>query len=155
VLDDQVRTADRKAVEAPAACSIAALHIVEMVCSVGGRRMHLWRAVHDEGEVLDLVVQPRRDTEPAQKLLRWLLHNQPVEPQTITADGLTSSGAALDRLDPRHLHRPGRLRENNWAPTCRSNDENDSSSSSSPTPQPRDSSPHMRRSTTPPTSSAI
>nr|WP_303694963.1 DDE-type integrase/transposase/recombinase [Brevundimonas subvibrioides] len=36
----------------------------EMVCSIGGKRMCLWRAVDDEGEVLDLVVQRRRDTEP-------------------------------------------------------------------------------------------
>ncbi|OYX57590.1 MAG: IS6 family transposase [Brevundimonas subvibrioides] len=87
----------------------------EMVCSSGGRRMYLWRAVDDEGEVLDLLVQRRRDTEAALKLIRRLLHNQPVEPQTITTDGLASYGAALDRLDLRHLHRPGRLCENNRA----------------------------------------
>ncbi len=75
--------------------------------------MYLWRAVDDEGEVLDLLVQRRRDTDAALKLLRRLLHNQPVEPQTITTDGLASYGAALDQIDLRHLHRPGRLRENN------------------------------------------
>ena len=75
--------------------------------------MYLWRAVDDEGEVLDLVVQRRRDTDAALKLLRHLLHNQPVEPQTITTDGLASYDAALDQMDLRHLHRPGRLRENN------------------------------------------
>ena len=63
-------------------------HLDEMVCWVGGRRMYLWRAVDDEGEVLDLVVQHRRDTEAALRLLRRLLHNQSVEPQTITTDGL-------------------------------------------------------------------
>ena len=90
-------------------------HLDEMVCWIGGRRMYLWRAVDDEGEVLDLVVQRRRDTEAALRLLRRLLRNQPVEPQTITTDGLLSYGAALDRLELRHLHRPGRLRENNRA----------------------------------------
>ena len=59
------------------------------------------------------MVQRRRDTEAALQLLRRLLHNQPVEPQTITTDGLASYGAALDQLDTWHLHRPGRLRENN------------------------------------------
>lgn len=83
-----------------------------MVCWICGKRMYLWRAVDDEGEVLDLVVQRRRDTEAALRLLRRLLHNQPVEPHTITTDGLASYGAALDQLDLRHLHRPGRLREN-------------------------------------------
>ncbi len=84
-----------------------------MVCWIGGKRMYLWRAVDDEGEVLDLVVQRRRGTNAALKLLRRLLNNPPVEPQTITTDGLGSYGAALDQLGLRHLHRPGRLRENN------------------------------------------
>ena len=75
--------------------------------------MYLWRAADDEGEVLDLVVRCRRDTEAALKLLRRLLHNQPVEPEMITTDGQASYGAALAHLDLRHLHRPGRLRENN------------------------------------------
>ena len=86
-----------------------------MVCSIGGKRMFLWRAVDDEGEVLDLVVQRRRDTEAALKLLRCLLRNQPVEPERIVTDGLRSYSAALDRLELRHLHSPGRLRENNRA----------------------------------------
>jgi putative transposase len=84
-----------------------------MICWIGGKRMYLWRAVDDEGEVLDLVVQRRRDTEAALRLVRRLLNNQPVEPTSITTDGLASYGAALDQLDLRHLHRPGRLRENN------------------------------------------
>ena len=88
-------------------------HLDEMVCWIGGKRMYLWRAVDDEGEVLDLVVQRRRDTEAALRPLRRLLHNQPVEPEMITTDGLASYGSALDQLDLRHLHRPGRLRENN------------------------------------------
>jgi putative transposase len=90
-------------------------HLDEMVCWIGGRRMYLWRAVDDEGEVLDLVVQRRPDTEATLRLLKRLLHNQPVEPQTITTDGVLSYGAALDRLKLRHLHRPGWLRENNRA----------------------------------------
>ncbi|WP_370650420.1 DDE-type integrase/transposase/recombinase [Brevundimonas sp.] len=53
--------------------------------------------------------------DAALRLLQRLLRNQPVEPQTITTDGLLSYGAALDRLELRHLHRPGRLRENNRA----------------------------------------
>jgi len=90
-------------------------HLDEVVCTIGGKRMYLWRAVDDEGEVLDLVVQKRRDTDAALKLLRRLLRNQPVEPEAIVTDGLQSYPAALDRLGLRHLHRPGRLRENNRA----------------------------------------
>lgn len=90
-------------------------HLDEMVCKVRGKRMYLWRAVDDEGEVLDLVVQGKRDTEAALRLLRRLLRNQPVEPTSIVTDGLTSYGSALRELGLAHLHRPGRLRENNRA----------------------------------------
>jgi transposase-like protein len=47
--------------------------------------------------------------------LRRLLRNQPVEPIAIVTDGLTSYGSALRELGLQHLHRPGRLRENNRA----------------------------------------
>src|SRR4028119_99159 len=40
-------------------------HLDEMVVSIQGRRMYLWRAVDSEGEVLDLLVQPKRDTKAA------------------------------------------------------------------------------------------
>lgn len=90
-------------------------HLDEVVCSIGGKRMFLWRAVDDEGEVLDLVVQHRRDTDAALKLLKRLLQNQPVEPERIVTDGLRSYPAALEQLGLGHLHSPGRLRENNRA----------------------------------------
>ena len=80
---------------------------------VGGKRMYLWRAVDDEGVVLDLVVQARRDTGAALKLLRRLLRSNPVPPEAIVTDGLASYGAALKELNLAHRHRPGRLRENN------------------------------------------
>jgi transposase-like protein len=86
-----------------------------MVCNIGGRRMYPWRAVDDEGEVLDLVMQRRRDTNAALKLLRRLLRNQPVEPISITTDGLGSYAAALKELELTDPHHPGRLRENNRA----------------------------------------
>lgn len=90
-------------------------HLDEMVCAVGGKRMYLWRAVDDEGGMLDLLMQRRRDTEAALNLLKRLLRNQPVEPQAIVTDGLSSYVSALKELDLLHLHRPGRLRENNRA----------------------------------------
>lgn len=90
-------------------------HLDEVVCSIGGKRMFLWRAVDDEGEVLDVIVQRRRDTEAALVLLKRLLRNQSVEPERIVTDGLRSYPAALEALGLRHLHSPGRLRENNRA----------------------------------------
>jgi putative transposase len=86
-----------------------------MVCKGGGRRMYLWRAVDDEGEVLDLVLQRRRDTGAALRLIKRLLRNQPIEPQRIVTDDLGPYPAALSDLGLLHLHHPGRPRENNRA----------------------------------------
>ena len=77
--------------------------------------MYLWRAVDDEGEVLDVVAQKRRDHDAALTLLKRLLRNQAVEPEAIVTDGLASYGSALRELGLDGIHRPGRLRENNRA----------------------------------------
>ncbi len=45
-------------------------HLEEMVGRFAGERMYLWRAVGDEGEVLDVLVQRRRDRAAALKLMR-------------------------------------------------------------------------------------
>src|SRR5690349_2883549 len=48
-------------------------HLDEMVVRIAGKRMYLWRAVDHEGEVLDMLVQGRRDTKAALRLMRKLL----------------------------------------------------------------------------------
>ncbi len=91
-------------------------HLDEMVCNIYGERVFLWRAVDDEGEVLDVVVQRRRNTGAALKLLKRLLRNQQVEPETIVTDGpLASYSSALKVFGLQDRHRAGRLRENNRA----------------------------------------
>ena len=90
-------------------------HLDEMVVKIAGRRMYLWRAVDDEGEVLDVLVQKRRNATAAMKLLRRLLKNQAVAPETITTDKLASYGAALQVAGLADRHRPGGMRENNRA----------------------------------------
>jgi putative transposase len=69
-------------------------HLEEMVVSIQGRRMYLWRAVDSEGEVLDLLVQPRRDTAAALRLMRQLLKKQGCAPNELVTDKLGSYGAA-------------------------------------------------------------
>src|SRR5271166_4517301 len=51
-------------------------HLDEVFVSVNGRKLYVWRAVDSEGEVLDILVQPRRDRQAALKLLRKLLKKQ-------------------------------------------------------------------------------
>ena len=48
-------------------------HLDEMVVSIHGRRMYLWRAVDSEGEILEILVQPRRDEPAALRVMRKLL----------------------------------------------------------------------------------
>lgn len=88
-------------------------HLDEMVVKIGGRRMYLWRAVDDEGEVLDVLVQKRRNKVAALKLLRKILRNQGIHPETITTDKLASYRAAARDLGLTSSHRPGGMRENN------------------------------------------
>jgi putative transposase len=86
-----------------------------MVCKSRGKCAFLWRAFDDEGEVLGLVVQLRRDTRAALKPLKQLLRSRPVEPESIVTDGLAPYGSALRVLGREAIHRPGRLRESNPA----------------------------------------
>jgi transposase-like protein len=90
-------------------------HLDEMVVKIGGKRMYLWRAVDDEGEVLDMLVQERRNKAAALKLLRKLLKNQGVHPETIVTDKLASYRAAARELGLTDRHRPGGMRQNNRA----------------------------------------
>lgn len=103
-------------------------HLDEVFVSIGGRRMYLWRAVDAEGEVLDILLQRRRDKRAAINLMRKLLRKQGVVPTSITTDKLGSYRSALRDfgLLDRHItggrsnnraensHQPTRRRERCW-----------------------------------------
>ncbi len=76
----------------------------EVFVKIGGKPMYLWRAVDGEGEVLDVLVQKRRNKRATLKLLRKLLQNQGIPPTKIVTDKLRSYGAALRELDIENLH---------------------------------------------------
>ena len=67
----------------------------EMVVRIAGKRMYLWRAVDHEGEVLEILVQRRRDRSAAVKLMRKLLRKQGFAPTRVTTDKLRSYSADL------------------------------------------------------------
>jgi len=69
-------------------------HLDEVFVSIGGRRQYLWRAVDQEGDVLDILVQPRRDARAAARFFRKLLKGQGTEPRRLVTDKLRSYGAA-------------------------------------------------------------
>ncbi len=87
-------------------------HLDEMFVSINGRRMYLWRAVDCEGEVLDILVQSRRDKKAALKLIRKLLKKQGFVPDTIVTDKLPSYGAAMKDLGLSRRHDFGGRKNN-------------------------------------------
>jgi putative transposase len=89
-------------------------HLDEMVVRIAGRRMYLWRAVDHEGEILDMLVQRRRNKRAALRLMRKLLRKHGVAPKLVVTDKLRSYGAAFRDLHLTCRHDQG-LRKNNRA----------------------------------------
>ena len=85
-----------------------------LVVRIAGERMYLWRAVDHEGEILDMLVQRRRDTRAAPRLMRKLLKKQGFAPKLLVTDKLRSYAAAFRRLRLTCPHQQG-LRNNNRA----------------------------------------
>jgi putative transposase len=73
-------------------------HLDEMCVRIGGKLMYLWRAVDAEGEVLDVLLQAKRDTKAARKLMRKLLKRQGMAPDEWVTDKNPAYGAALREL---------------------------------------------------------
>ena len=94
--------------------SSAQWHLDEMVVRIAGKRMYLWRAVDHEGEILDMLVQRRRDTQAALRLMRKLLKKQGFAPKLLITDKLGSYGSAFRQLRLTCPHDRG-LRKNNRA----------------------------------------
>ena len=86
-------------------------HLDEMVVRIASRRMYLWRAVDDEGEILDMLVQRRRDTCAALRLMRKLLKKQGFAPKLLVTDKLRSYSSAFRHLRLTCPHEQG-LRKN-------------------------------------------
>jgi putative transposase len=89
-------------------------HLDEMVVRIAGKRMYLWRAVDHEGEVLDMLVQRRRDSRAALRLMRKLLKKQGFAPKLLVTDKLRSYASAFRRLGLTCPHEQ-ELRMNNRA----------------------------------------
>src|SRR3954454_22009284 len=86
----------------------------EMAIQIAGKRFWLWRAVDDEGEVLDILVQRRRNKAAALKLMRKLLKKQGFAPVVLVTDKLGSYSAAKAELGL-SAHHERRRRANNRA----------------------------------------
>ncbi len=72
----------------------------EVVVSIEGNKHWLWRAVDQDGFVLDVLVQIRRITKAAKRLMRKLLKRQRHSPRVMITDKLRSYGAAKREIMP-------------------------------------------------------
>src|ERR1700674_1781881 len=98
-------------------------HLDEVYLKIDGRMVYLWRAVDAEGEVLDVLVQTRRNKRAALKLMRKLLKKYGFVPDKLVTDDLRSYSAAARDLGIAKRHERGRWRnnraENSHQPTRR------------------------------------
>jgi len=92
-------------------------HMDEVMLTIRGKKQVLWRAVDQDGNVLDILVQSRRNTQAAKRFFRKLLKRLQYVPRVIITDKLRSYGAAKREILPgvehraEHSHQPTRLRE--------------------------------------------
>ena len=80
-------------------------HLDEVVVTISGKKHWLWRAVDQDGYVLDEIVQTRRDTKAAKRLLKRLLKKQGGPPRRMITDKLGSYSAARRQIMPKVEHR--------------------------------------------------
>ena len=98
-------------------------HLDEVYLKIDGRMVYLWRAVDAEGEVLDVLVQAKRNKRAALKLMRKLLKKYGFVPDKLVTDDLRSYGAAASDLGISKRNERGQWRnnraENSHQPTRR------------------------------------
>jgi putative transposase len=96
-------------------------HLDEVFLTIQGARQYLWRAVDQEGNILDILVQRRRDKQAAKRFFRKLLKGLRSVPRVIVTDKLKSYDAAKRELLPGVEHRQHRYlnsrAENSHQPT--------------------------------------
>jgi transposase-like protein len=84
----------------------------EMYAAIGGRWMYLWRAIDQNSEVLDILVQPRRDKRAALKLMGKLLKKHGLAPPTIVTDKWRAYAAAFRDLGLNTWHHQAKWKNN-------------------------------------------
>ena len=83
-----------------------------MFVRINGDQYYLWRAVDQEGVVLDILVQPRRNANAAKRFFRKFLKRHGYSPRVVVTDKLKSYGAAHRELGMGAVHETDRYRNN-------------------------------------------
>ena len=86
--------------------------IDEVFVKIHGRQQYLWRAVDQEGDVIDVFLQSRRDGAAAKRFFKRLLRTQGEAPRQIVTDKLQSYGVAQRELMPNTIHNTAQYANN-------------------------------------------
>ena len=78
--------------------------IDEVFVKINGQQHYLWRAVDQDGEVVDVYLQAKRDGAAAKRFFKRLLRSHRGEPRKIVTDKLRSYGVAQRELIPETIH---------------------------------------------------
>ena len=87
-------------------------HLDELFIRIQGRQQYLWRAVDEDGDEIDILVQPRRNRRAAIRFFRKLLKTQGGAPRRLITDKLPSYGAACRTVMPSVAHRTDQYANN-------------------------------------------
>jgi len=87
-------------------------HLDEVFITINGKRQYLWRAVDQQGTVLDILVTSQRDGKAATRFFRKLLTGLEYVPRVLVTDKLASYGVARRRLIPGVEHRQSKYLNN-------------------------------------------
>ena len=79
-------------------------HLDELFVTLNGRLQYLWRAVDEDGDVLDILVQSRRNRRAAVRFFRKLLKHQARVPRRLITDKLRSYASAQRKVMPSVVH---------------------------------------------------
>ena len=87
-------------------------HLDEVFIKINGERKYLWRAVDADGNVLDILVQNRRNKAAARRFFRRLMKKTRAVPRVVVTDQLRSYGAAHREVMPSVEHRQSKYLNN-------------------------------------------
>ena len=87
-------------------------YIDEVFVKINGKQQYLWRAVDQEGDVIDVFLQSRRDGAAAKRFFKRLLRRHGGEPREIVTDKLRSYGVAQREMIPETIHNTARYANN-------------------------------------------
>ena len=107
----------RKSSATPYGFIIASVYLDELFVRINGQQHYLWRAVDQDADFIDILLQPRRDQRAAERFLRRLLRGQGKQPFRIITDKLKSYAAASRTILPGVTHDTQQPRRN-FASAC-------------------------------------